>query len=199
MTDSRLSTETERPNARADAKLRALVYYFIEQCTGTQAQLGAIRLNKALWFTDVYYYLSTGRQMTESVYVQGKFGPVPKRILGVLYDLEEQDAITIIEPAVFFDVNHYAINKATDAFNGMLSESEKTFAKNVFDAVSRYSWNELSDLTQGALLREPPEGEVLDVGEVALRMHPPPFTPEEINEMCDRLVNSGLGFVLVED
>ncbi len=198
MTDSRLSTETERPNARADAKLRALVYYFIEQCTGTQAQLGAIRLNKALWFTDVYYYLSTGRQMTESVYVKHQF-PVAKRILGVLYDLEEQGTITIIAPAVPFNARHFAVNKLTDEFNGVLSESEKAFAKTILDGVLGYNTNEINQLNHDVFWEETPEGEVLDIEEIALRMHPPPFTPEEINEMCDRLVNSGLGFVLVED
>ena len=198
MTDSRLSTETERPNARADAKLRALVYYFIEQCTGTQAQLGAIRLNKALWFTDVYYYLSTGRQMTESVYVKRSY-PVPKRIVGKLYDLQEQGTITIIRPGVPFDAHYFGINKPTDEFNGVLSKSEKAFAKTILDAVLGHSINEINQVNHDVFWQETPEGEVLDIEKIALRMHPPPFTPEEINEMCDRLVNSGLGFVLVED
>ncbi len=57
---------SKQHNAPPQDKFRALVHYFIEQSQDEPNKLGTIRLNKALWFTDVFYYLATGKQMTES-------------------------------------------------------------------------------------------------------------------------------------
>lgn len=59
------------------------------------AKLGATKLNKALWFSDTIAYRVAGRSITNTTYVKRQFGPVPKRILVVLQELEVEGKIAI--------------------------------------------------------------------------------------------------------
>ncbi len=184
-------------NTRPDAKFRALVHFFIEQSQDDPNKLGTIRLNKALWFTDVFYYLATGEQMTESTYVRRKYGPVPERVLPVLWGLEAQGTITIREPAMPFDTRHFLINNKADEFDGLLSEAEKDFAKIILDSVRGYSANELSELTHDDVWRDTPDGEEMSVRDAAMRIHPPIFSREELDEIGRNVEASDLGLKVV--
>ena len=49
--------------------------------------LGAIKLNKVLWYSDVLQYMVTGQPITGEQYVKRQHGPVPRHILGALDEL----------------------------------------------------------------------------------------------------------------
>ncbi len=169
-------------------KFRALVYFFIEQCKKNPDKLGTIRLNKALWFTDVAYYLWAGEQMTNSSYVRRKFGPVPKHILRVLAELEDENAITIHEPMMQFDVRHFVISKENKKieFVDSLSKEEEKFAKAILDRVLGHSASEISELTHDELWRETPDGEEMLVREAARRIQATIFAPEAYDAILER-------------
>ena len=63
-------------------KFAALVHYIVHSCD--PKQLGAIRLNKALWYIDVLAYQTTGDPVTGETYRRRQFGPVPGSIMPVL-------------------------------------------------------------------------------------------------------------------
>lgn len=75
------------------SKLRTLAHYVIAK--SDPSRLGAIRLNKILFYIDSFAYLRDGRSLTGETYIKRQHGPVPKHILGVLGDLEHADAIVI--------------------------------------------------------------------------------------------------------
>ena len=78
-------------------KFKALVHFIIDNCENA-AQLGAIRLNKILWFSDVEAYRMTGNSITGARYVRRDRGPVPARILHALNELTAEGKIEISEP-----------------------------------------------------------------------------------------------------
>jgi hypothetical protein len=57
--------------------------------------LGAVRLNKILFYIDGAAFRSRGRSLTGESYVKRQLGPVPKHILKVLGELEHEGAIVI--------------------------------------------------------------------------------------------------------
>jgi len=75
------------------AKFKALVHYIIAK--SDPATLGAIRLNKILFYIDAFAFQATGQSLTGETYVKRQHGPVPKDILRILGELEDSKAIVI--------------------------------------------------------------------------------------------------------
>ena len=82
------------------AKLDALVHYVCARCENP-SKLGATKLNKVLWYSDVFAFAQEGKSITGAAYVKRKFGPVPKNVRGARTRLEASG--TIIERQV---MNH---------------------------------------------------------------------------------------------
>ncbi len=174
------------PLSNSNIKFRALVYFFIQECKDPD-MLGAIRLNKALWYTDVFSCLAHGKQMTEADYVKRQFGPVPKEIMLVLRELRTQEAITITEPEARFEVRRFAINRQIKNLENVLDEDEKTLARLVLDAVLGYGASEISELTHDDIWRNTPEGEKMHPSVAAERLLPPAlYSPEELSMLDER-------------
>jgi hypothetical protein len=55
--------------------------------------LGATKLNKVLWYADVFAFAAHGQSITGATYVKRQFGPVPKDILDVRARLKATGAI----------------------------------------------------------------------------------------------------------
>ena len=75
------------------AKFRALVHYIVAK--SEPARLGAIRLNKILFYVDALTYRSTGKSLTGETYIKRQHGPVSKSAQKILGDLEHDNAIVI--------------------------------------------------------------------------------------------------------
>ena len=73
-------------------RLASVTHYIIARCDPTK--LGAIKLNKILWFADVVCYRRHGYTITGSDnYVKQQFGPVQKNMLGILDELKREGKI----------------------------------------------------------------------------------------------------------
>jgi hypothetical protein len=73
-------------------RLAALAHYVIWRCD--PAELGAVKLNKILWFSDLEHYRLTGRSITGAVsYTKRQYGPVPRGIMQALATLEGEGKI----------------------------------------------------------------------------------------------------------
>jgi hypothetical protein len=83
-------------NKVAHEKLKEALHYVIENCSDT-SRLGAIRLNKILWFADAHAYRENAVTITGDGYVRRKFGPVPKHVLAALRDLQAEGKIVVRE------------------------------------------------------------------------------------------------------
>ena len=73
-------------------KLKALVHYVCDKAVDPSV-LGAIKLNKVLWYSDAVHYLINGRSITGETYIKRQFGPVPRHIVGVVNSLVQERKI----------------------------------------------------------------------------------------------------------
>jgi len=64
----------------SNLKLKQLTHYVVWKCEDP-AKLGATKLNKVLWLSDLLAYKVNGTSITGTEYVKRQFGPVPRSIL----------------------------------------------------------------------------------------------------------------------
>jgi hypothetical protein len=115
-------------------KFKSLVHYICWRYADDPSKLGAVKLNKTLWLSDLaaYYYL--GNAITRARYVKRKFGPAPKAILPVLRELQQEGKLEIKEDSYFGNMKRtfIALQDASDAF---LSEGEKNIVERAIEYV----------------------------------------------------------------
>ena len=138
-------------------KFQSLVHYIIHECSDRPGQLGAVRLNKALWYADVIAFKLRGVSITGETYLKRQHGPVPKHILRTLEALAEQDAIAIVEPEYRFDTRKFIARSAPPS--NALSDDERSIASSVLKAVLGYTANAISEMSHDVIWQAAGEGE----------------------------------------
>ncbi len=141
----------------ATEKFKALVHFVVHECQDNPSKLGAIRLNKALWYTDVAAYRATGASVTNEAYVKRKMGPVPSHILATIEELKAENRLHVREPQDQFDSRKYISLASPDA--GTLSEDEKNLARAVLSAVLGQTANAISEMTHDIIWDAAEDGE----------------------------------------
>ena len=81
------------------AKLDNAIHFIISRCQPNE--LGAVKLNKILWYADVYQFEKCGKTITSDEYVKQQFGPVPKHVLVSIRELERTHKIATRELEYF--------------------------------------------------------------------------------------------------
>lgn len=74
-------------------KFKDVVHYVVDKASSNPSVLGAIKLNKVLWYSDAIHYMVTGESITGETYVKRQFGPVPKHVLGAIDELVKDGKI----------------------------------------------------------------------------------------------------------
>lgn len=138
-------------------KFKALVHFVVHECQAHPHRLGAIRLNKALWYTDVAAYRANGASVTAETYVKRKMGPVPQQILATISELRDEGLIHVVEPAGQYDARKFI--SLVPPNPDVLSADEKSLARTVLSAVLGYTANAISDLTHDIIWDAAEDGE----------------------------------------
>lgn len=141
----------------ATAKFKALVHFIVHECRDQPSRLGAIRLNKALWYTDVFAYKMNGVSVTGESYVKRKKGPVPAHILTTLRELKDEGKILIQEPEFLYDARKFVSLASPNVES--LSDDERVLAKSILQTVCGYTANGISELTHDIIWDAAAEGE----------------------------------------
>jgi len=81
-------------------KLKSLVHYVCWKVKNP-ADLGAIKLNKALWVSDIRAFVDRGAPITGERYVKRQLGPVPYSILGIVKELQQEGKIVVRQTESF--------------------------------------------------------------------------------------------------
>ena len=141
----------------ATEKFKALVHFIVHECQDNPSKLGAIRLNKALWYTDVTAFRIAGASVTNETYVKRKMGPVPSHILGTIDALKAQGLLHVREPQSQYDSRKYISLEKPDTSS--LSEDEMDLAKTVLSAVLGHTANSISEMTHDIVWEAASDGE----------------------------------------
>ena len=137
-------------------RFKNLVHYIIGQCTDRPDQLGAIRLNKALWFSDVIAYQMTGTSITGETYLKRERGPAPQHILQAIRQLSEEGKITVVEPRYEFDTRKFYEREPAPED---LSEEHKQLVHAVLGCMLRNTANQVSEMSHDIIWKMAAEGE----------------------------------------
>jgi len=82
------------PQLDGERKLKELILYVAEKCDG-DTRFGATKLNKILAFSDFVAYYRTGTPITGVEYMRLPQGPVPRRLLPVLKEMEARGDVIV--------------------------------------------------------------------------------------------------------
>lgn len=85
-----------QPSKKNNKKLENAVHYIVSKCCNSK-KLGAVKLNKILWYADARSYLKTGRPITGVSYIKKRFGPVPCDVDDAQKKLKSQGKIRVTE------------------------------------------------------------------------------------------------------
>lgn len=114
-------------------KFKAMVQYVCYKCHDPSV-LGATKLNKILWYSDIIAFAKTGSPITRESYVKQQHGPVPKHILPVIEELEAEKALAVREVAYYdYAKREYIALKEPDI--SMFKPEEISIIDSVIDVV----------------------------------------------------------------
>ena len=126
-------------------KFEPLVHFIINECKKFPERLGAVRLNKVLWYSDLASYLQFGDTITGEEYVKREMGPVPKTILATLDKLEKDGRIEVKERTHIYDPIKYISKRRPDTT--LLTKKDCELSKSLLNIVLGKTASEISDST----------------------------------------------------
>lgn len=130
----------------APEKLKKLVHYTVARCD-EPARLGATKLNKTLWYSDSIAYRLNAVSITGETYVKRQHGPVPKRVLEALTELESEGKIAVRE-ATHFGFPQRQFISMCEPDKAVFSEQELSIINDVVDAIcQRHTASSISDMS----------------------------------------------------
>jgi hypothetical protein len=81
-------------------KLEEAIHYVCATCTAAD-RLGAVKLNKILFYSDMLHYAETGMSITGATYAKRQKGPVPKQVVPAIDNLVRAGRLTCRNISVF--------------------------------------------------------------------------------------------------
>jgi hypothetical protein len=155
------------------AKLREAVHFICKKMALEPHKLGAVKLQKIIWYFDVKSYLLTGRTATGATFTKGEFGPYTTDIRKVIQELVADDRL-------FTDTDDYHGNEkarligkgSTDL--SVFSEKEKRWLEEITtDICENHSAASISERSHGAVWRMAAYGEKIPFAATATRLRKP--------------------------
>ncbi|HEX7643116.1 MAG TPA: Panacea domain-containing protein [Burkholderiaceae bacterium] len=154
-------------------KFKALVHYICEKASDPSV-LGAVKLNKVLWYSDSIRYMVTGHSITGESYVKRQHGPVPRHIVSAVDQLVAEGLIARgrVDHFGFVKTEYIAI---AECDTSIFSVDEIKLVDSAFEHVClNHTAKTVSEETHGIIWRIANMGEEIplatvfasDVGEV---------------------------------
>lgn len=77
-------------------KCKDLIHYIVNKCSDDPSRLGAVKLNKVMYFCDFGKFYDQGEPMTGAEYVRQRQGPVLHQMLPLLDELRNEGRVSQI-------------------------------------------------------------------------------------------------------
>lgn len=128
---------------RNKEKLKKLVHYICANVENPNS-LGSVKLNKMLFYSDLYNYGATGEPITGETYIKKPRGPVSKLLPAILEELEKEGKLTARKVVQFGFPKHEYISKIPADVSGF-SDIELGIVDDVIRSISNFSATEISE------------------------------------------------------
>lgn len=140
-------------------KFEEAVHYICSNVT-EQDQLGAVKLNKILYFSDMGSYAETGRSITGATYVKQFRGPVPTQVVPAIKFLEEEGRLKVSHVSLVSSKRRqYETAGTTDT--KMFEAGELERINDMIRFVCEYTAPEISEISHHDVWQAADIGEVL--------------------------------------
>lgn len=145
-------TSTHVPANRE--KMKRLTHYVIARSENPSV-LGSVKLNKILWFSDVAAYLNWGQTLTGDRYVKRQFGPVPRNILSVLGELQDEGKVLVRKITYYGrEKTDYLALEAPETLSDLFTADEISLVdKHIASICGRHSARSISHLSHNDIWR----------------------------------------------
>lgn len=115
-------------------KLKAAILHVIKSCEADD--LGAVKLHKVMYYSDMLYFLVSGRAITGAEYRKRPFGPTCDDVLRILNELQNEDQISVERVNYFgYWKNQYHLH--TDPDTNHLAKHEIDVIDEIIDFVCK--------------------------------------------------------------
>jgi len=159
------------------SKLREAILYACEECP--PELLGAVKLHKVLYFTDMLRYAATGRPFTGAEYRKRPFGPTCTPLLATLRTMERDGELAVSE-ADYFGLAKKEYRARRPADRSRFAAGELALFDEVIDFVCRRnSARTISEISHQLPWELAEFGEVIGY-DTALMLVPDDVTPEAL-------------------
>lgn len=129
-----------------EEKFNKLVHYICYK--SNPKKLGAIKLNKILFYSDFISYVANGEPITNELYIKRQFGPVPKDILSSLEKLASESKIVIHEITVYKKKKREFVSIAEPEIDGVFKAHEISLVDEIIsDITENRTAKSISDQT----------------------------------------------------
>lgn len=130
-------------------KLKDVIHYVSYKAHSSE--LGKVKLNKVLWYSDAFFYIKHKRSITGETYVKSERGPMSKHILDALQQLRDEGRLVETNVEYFgYRKKEYVplVNPPLDSF----SPEEVSLIDGVIDFVCHQnSAVSISEITHNAI------------------------------------------------
>ncbi len=131
-------------------KLKAAVHYICGS-VDDPIKLGATKLNKILWYSDIIAFLKWSNPITGETYEKRQYGPMPSHIYGILEELRQEGKIHISDVGHFGRVKKQYVcleEPTTEIFN---ADEISIIDQMISSICDKHTATSISDMTHDAI------------------------------------------------
>lgn len=140
-------------------KFKDLVHYICY--IADPDKLGAVKLNKILWFSDVISYVARNEPITGAVYVKRELGPVARDIPRAIEELIQEKRLIVRDIPWYGNVKTEYITLKEPDLSGFSASEIGLIDKITHDICQRYTAKSISEKTHDIVWQLAEIGEVI--------------------------------------
>ena len=129
------------------SKLKAMIHYIADVVP--RHNLGKVKLNKILWFSDREMYLKHGRTISGDTYRRYPLGPVSANIIPAIESLQEEKKL-IVRKIRHYTFEGYEYTSCSKPDTSTLNSDELAIIDRQIAWISPRSANDVSDISHDA-------------------------------------------------
>jgi hypothetical protein len=165
------------------AKLREAVHFVSKKMALEPHKLGAVKLQKIIWYFDVKSYSLTGKTATGAVFTKGEFGPYAVAIGAAVLQLVAQDRLFTDTEDYFGNDKARFIGKGSTDLSVFTDKEKRWLDEITTDICESHSAASISERSHGAIWRMAQYGETIPFeATVSLLRKPSAEAVEEVKK-----------------
>jgi hypothetical protein len=126
-------------------RLEEAVLFICSTCRA-EDRLGAVKLNKILYYSDMLRFAATGKSITGATYVKQQRGPVPKEVVEAINTLKAAGRLETREVSIF-DKTRREFDALDEPELKIFEHPELKLIQDMIGAVCGFDAQEISDIS----------------------------------------------------